>query len=242
MPNDADEYQRNSVDAQFHSRSSSSEEVTAKHASTNDEGKSNGEATTEYEGMEQSREMTPPPLPPRPNLDLLDERAQTKGSLRLPKRGSRPQLLSKATTALSYVGAGTQAHRDGQSMQSSPASRATSRRQSFVGRFASQNRSDGDDSNSIVSFAPTLGAAGDMESLLGDVATDQASPAWRSLSAQIERDDPFKHVTLEDDLYSLRIRHEFDELEAYVADSSNEGRQVSRSTRTIGSFNAQKIF
>lgn len=179
--------------------------------------------------MEQSQELTPPPLPPRPNLSLLNERSPTAGpgSLRLAKRGSRPHLQSQATTALSLAGVRTHSRAEVASIASSPASRAASRKPSFthLDRFvggANTSSSDNDDTASLRSYAPTLDARLDSESILGDVATGEASPAWRALSAQIERDDPFKVLDPDDALFSLQIQHEFDEIDAIDADGANE--------------------
>ncbi|GAB7363299.1 hypothetical protein MBLNU230_g3580t1 [Neophaeotheca triangularis] len=169
-----------------------------------------------------------PPLPPRQtNLDLLDDRAQNSGgSLKLPKRASRPQLLSKATTALSLADVHTQSRGDNSRTISSPVSKAASRKQSYshFARFGSE----GEDSASIKSYAPTLEVGLETESLLGDIDPKDAGPAWKSLSAQYEKDNPFEQVaTIEDDIFSLKVRHEFDELEDYDLDSTNEEALVS---------------
>ena len=183
------------------------------------------------ETSEQSRELTPPPLPPRPRkLDLLDDRPQTSGpgSLRLPKRSSRPQLQSRPTTALSLADVHTGHRLDSTSLQSSPASRAVSRQQSHshFGRF--KGNSETDDSASLKSYAPTLEVSHDTESLLGDVP-DEATSAWKAQSAQTERGDPFEQFEQEDDdQLDLAIRHEFDEPEPYRRDGSNEEALLSQ--------------
>jgi len=176
--------------------------------------------------LEQSRELTPPPLPPRPRLEVPGSRPPTSGpgSLRLSKRASRPQLLSQATTALSLADVHTQSRGDFSSIPSSPASRAVSRKHSFtrLDRFRGNSDSGGDDSGSLKSYAPTLDTRLDSESLLGDVRGEEASPAWRALSAQVEHDDPFETVPPEADLFSLQIQQEFDEVGSMVPDGSNE--------------------
>lgn len=225
MSNDADEVKNGagSGPSQPHQVIPDSEVA---HDSPNETTTSDEDAKSvdvEDAGMEESRELTPPPLPPRPNLDLLDDRAQLsgKGSLRVPKR---PQLLSKATTALSLAGTHAQIHQEDNSLRSSPTgSKNVSRKPSTIGRSSIQPKSDGDDSTSIKSFAPTLDQHGDLDSLFGDALLDQSGAAWKSLSAQVDREDPFKRMTLDDDLYSLRIRHEFDELDAYDPNGMNEG-------------------
>ncbi|KAK5129894.1 hypothetical protein LTR08_002730 [Meristemomyces frigidus] len=176
--------------------------------------------------MAQSRELTPPPLPPRPKLEVPNSRPPTSGSLRLSKRASRPQLLSQATTALSLADVHTQS-RGGQvsSGRGSTASGAASRKPSAsnFGRFLGNSDSGGDESTSLKSYAPTLDARLDNESLLGDVPdNDATTPAWRALSSQIERGDPFETVPQESDLETLRIQHEFDEIGSLDAEGTNE--------------------
>ena len=170
-----------------------------------------------------SRELTPPPLPPRP---VIHDRLQTAGagSLKLSKRGSRPQLLSSATTALSLAGVHTQSRLESGSVQSSPVSRAASRKQSFThfGRFAGSNASDVDDTTSVQSFAPTLDARLDGQSLLGDAQEDVGTPAWKALSAQIERQNPFDAVLAEEDLLSIQMDHELQDLDEVNDNASNE--------------------
>lgn len=178
--------------------------------------------------QERAGNHSTPPLPPRPaNLDLLDDRAQTSGgSLKLPKRASRPQLLSKATTALSLADVHTQSRVESSRASPSTASRAASRKQSFANfaRFGS----DAEDSASIKSYAPTLETGLETESLLEGVNKHATSAAWNALSANYEKDNPFEQVaTIEDDVFSLKVRHEFDELEDYDLDSTNEETLVS---------------
>lgn len=173
--------------------------------------------------MQVSRELTPPPLPPRP---FLSDRLQTSGagSLKLSKRSSRPQLVSQATTALSLADAHTQSRLEAGSIQSSPASRAVSRKHSLThfGRFVSTSASDADESGSLKSFAPTLDVRLDNESILGDVPEDTATPAWKALSAQVERGDPFDALLSEDDILSVQMEHEMQDLEEINDDGSNE--------------------
>ena len=172
--------------------------------------------------MEHSSELTPPPLPPRPGLS---DRLQTSGagSLRFSKQASRPQLQSQATTALSLADFHTQSHLEPTSLQSSPAGGAVSRNISFThfGRFASNTNSDVDDSASLKSFAPTLDVKLDGESLLGDVVGD-ATPAWKALSAQIERDNPFDAALTHDDVLNIQMQHEFSSLAPLDEDSADE--------------------
>lgn len=177
----------------------------------------------DFSTMEQSRELTPPPLPPRPGLM---ERPQTAGagSLRLSKRTSRPQLQSYATTALTLADVQTQSRIESSSINSSPASRAVSRKQSSsqLGRFASQANSDVDDSASLKSYGPTLDIKLDEESVLSEGIDEENTPAWKALSAQIERDDPFDAVLAEDDILISQMQNEFDILPQIDNDGSNE--------------------
>ncbi|KAK4612828.1 Vacuolar fusion protein MON1 [Fulvia fulva] len=182
-------------------------------------GEDNGNNTTQHasptrstkssQRLHQSQELTPPPLPPRPPTSHA-------GSLRLSKQSSRPQLLSPPTTALSSTNVHSVTRGDHESVQSSPTTgKALSRKHSFT-YFARLpgSGSEGDDSASIKSSMPTLDARVDNESILGDVAGGETSPAWKALSAQVERDDPFELLSPEDEALSEQVQHEFDEVEA----------------------------
>ena len=171
--------------------------------------------------MQQSRELTPPPLPPRPtNHDLLDGRPTTAdiGSLKLPKRTSRPQLQSHATTALSLTDIQMQSRGDNASAQSSPTSREPSQKRSLsrFGRF--KNNSETDDSASMQSYAPTLDVPYDNVSMLGD----EPSPAWKALNSQMSTVDPLELDEPFEDTLSERILLEFDDLDARAANGSND--------------------
>lgn len=165
--------------------------------------------------MVQSRELTPPPLPPRPPLSQA-------GSLRLSSRSSRPQLLSTPTTALSLADVHTQTHGDASSLQS-PSQRPVSRKHSYThfGRFVGNNHSsDGDDSASLRSYVPALDTHLDNESIVGDVGGDAS---WSGLNAEIvDAADPFEFCSPEDDILSEQIQHEFDELDSVNSNGSNE--------------------
>jgi vacuolar fusion protein MON1 len=182
------------------------------------------QAAVTEDAMAASTDLTPPPLPPRPRLDVPN-RTDTAGgsSLRLSKRASRPQLLSQATTALSLADVHTQSGGDSVSAQSSPRSRAVSRKHSLsqLGRFAGLSDSGGDDSASLKSYAPTLDVHLDGESLLGDMTKSELTPAYKALSAQIERDDPFETLS-EDDFFTSQMQHEFDDLDMLQTDGMNE--------------------
>jgi hypothetical protein len=173
--------------------------------------------------METSQEIRPP-LPPRPtNLDLLDERASS-GSMRLPKRmASRPNLQARPTTAVSLTDVHTTNNLgDHDSSTLALPSRPVSRKQSSatIDRFRSRVGSDAAETSSVRSYTNTVGTAAEMESLLGDPFP--TSPAWKSLSAQLEKENPMDHVFDEDDIFDLRMHHEFDELEEFRANGTNE--------------------
>ena len=180
-------------------------------------------SNTNDTAMDQSLELTPPPLPPRPGLG---ERPQTSsaGSLRLSKRASRPQLQSHATTAVSLADVHTQSHLETNSVQSSPASRAVSRKPSFthLGRFVSNVNSDADDSASLKSFAPTLDTQLDGESIIGDSGSRENSLAWKALSSQIDAGNAVEPVLVEDDALSVQMQNEFGDLDVITDDGSNE--------------------
>ena len=75
-----------------------------------------------------------------------------------------------------------------------------------------------------MSYAPTIGTSGDAESLLGDVlGVGQQSPAWRLLSSQTEKADPFSFLPFEDEEPTADFSREFDELGELDAQGDNEG-------------------
>ncbi|TKA78969.1 Vacuolar fusion protein MON1 [Cryomyces minteri] len=179
------------------------------------------------DGLELSRELTPPPLPPRPKKDnILDHGpASTYNSLHRPKTIGRPPLQSKATTALSLTDVHPRGPGDVIGAQSPGAvdgARSGRRGSSHPSHFVSRNNSEGDESASVKSYATTLDARADVESLLGQVSADPASPAWRMLNAQLDKPNPFENLSLEDEKFDVEFYHEFDELEEFRSDGSNE--------------------
>ena len=178
---------------------------------------------TTKDPLEVSRELTPPPLPPRPGLSPRPQ-TSSPGSFRLSKGTSRPTLLSHTTTAVSLADVHTQGRSDSASVRSPPASRAISRAQSFtqIGRYASGSNSDFDDSASLKSFAPTLDVQLEGESVQGDGESVEISPAWKALSAQVDRDDPFHAFLSEDDTLTTQMEQEFEPFVGMEKDGSNE--------------------
>ncbi len=172
-----------------------------------------------------------PPLPPRPgNLDILQEGNQsTGGTPQRPKQSARPNLQSTATTALSRTDIHTQSYPDG-SRETYAASAETTPPSKPAGVFGSIKRfkglsgSEGGDSASVKSYAPTLEAGGDAESLLGDVlGASQEIPAWKLLSTQYEAPDPFDSLMFEDNEATVDFYREFDELRGGESGEHNEG-------------------
>lgn len=173
-----------------------------------------------------------PPLPPRPtNVNLLREGSFSPGgSLRRLSKSPRPHLQSTATTALSRTDIHTQSYPDGSretfaaSVQKTPPSKAVAAFGS-IRRMQAVSDSEGGDSASVRSYAPTLETGGDVESLLGEVlGASQESPAWRLHNTQNEAPDPFESMTYEDDEVDVDFYREFDEIGAVAADGENEGK------------------
>lgn len=160
-----------------------------------------------------------PPLPPRPSLLKSGE-----------KPGSALSTIAKPTTALSSVDIQTLSFPDGtRGTFSTPASRAVSQSVSFSETSGGQSTptrkisrtGSFDDAASLMSYAPTLKANGDLMSLLDDGLNSQ-SPAWKLLSSQAESVNPFENIEFEDNSLS-NFEHEFDEIEPLDSKSGNEG-------------------
>lgn len=172
-----------------------------------------------------------PPLPPRPGtLDMLKEGNHgTGGTPQRTTHSARPNLQSTATTALSRTDIHTQAYSDG-SRETYAASAETTPPSKPVGVFGSIKRfkglsgSEGGDSVSVKSYAPTLEAGGDAESLLGEVlGASQETPAWKLLSTHYEAPDPFDSLMFEDNEATVDFYREFDELREGEFGDQNEG-------------------
>lgn len=150
-----------------------------------------------------------PPLPPRP----------------VPLSSGRPTLQSEATTQISSVDIQTLLFPDGsRGTFSTPATQTVS--ESFSGyntpsRKVSRTGSEIDDSASLMSYAPTLRANGDLASLLDDGLNAQ-SPAWRLLNTQSDTVGPFETIGFEDNSLA-DFEHEFDEINAVDTNGGNEG-------------------
>jgi len=185
--------------------------------------------TTDHAGSTMSEQEERPPLPPRPpTIDLLASgHAIPSSSLRVPKRSTRPQLQSQATTAISRTDIQTQSYPGGSRETYANSTKSTASGKSFrfdspIGQLWGQHTSEGDDSASLRSYAPTAG--GDVESLLGDVVgAGQQSPAWRLLSGHVEQADPCDCLPYDCEEPSADFSREFDELEGLDPEGDNEG-------------------
>lgn len=172
-----------------------------------------------------SREASPPPLPPRPrNIPLAHHVSSASLKSLRPSSGSaRPQLQSKATTALSLEGVQILTHGGSQADSSAtPGTRQVSA--SVAGYNISRSGSDIEDTPSVRSMMPVLDAGADMESILGEVLPDRPTSTWKTPFAPV---DPEKSgeasLFLDDDDFDRTFAHEFDELEEIKEDGSNEG-------------------
>jgi hypothetical protein len=175
----------------------------------------------------ESREGTPPPLPPRPTLlQTPNQRPHTSaGQLRPPRSSSRsrsasrPRLQSKATTAVSLAGVHSQSHGGEESYPATP----TSRQISFAGLRIGHSRhgSDAEDTASIMSYAPTLEAGVEVESMMGDVLQDRNTPGWTPITPR--KDLSEESLFPPDPDFEEAFEHEFDELDDITSDGLNEG-------------------
>ena len=166
-----------------------------------------------------SREGTPPPLPPRPQLGLLAARPSTSHS---PAAPSRPQLVSKPTT---HVALTTTQAIAGQTSDDSP-SPASSKPRNLPLNLSSHNTSDAEDSASVRSCAPT--ALGDGESILGEVLapnerSEQQKTLLRSLGHRFV-DTEALSLFPPDPHFEAAFETEFDSVDAMQPDGSNQGQ------------------
>ena len=136
-------------------------------------GSTSKEAASEY-AVQHPRESSPeyrqcPPLPPRPtNRSLLQESLpSTHGTSQRPRTASRPQLLSAATTAVSRTDINTQSFQDGSretfaAISPTPPHEKSPRNYGSIKMDKSKGpgRSEGGDSASVRSYAPTLETGG----------------------------------------------------------------------------------
>lgn len=171
-----------------------------------------------------SREGTPPPLPPRPAVDRTSNYRppSSAGSLRIPRGTLRSHSSARATTALSLADVHVQSNITHGENRTSP----TTRQFSFAGfrNVASRRGSMEDDTASVMSYAPTLQADGDMESMLGDVEHARATPGMKPLTPMTRGDGVVEEdIFPADPDFDEAYDHEFDELDDITSDGLNEG-------------------
>jgi len=190
-----------------------------KHISEQENDPETDISTTQPQDAEDKEERPPPP--PRPSLLKVAE---------------RPSLQAKATTAISSVDIQTLAFPDGtRGTFSTPASRSVSGATTASGtttpsRRVSRNGSEIDDLDaaSIMSFAPTLKANGDLASLL-DEGLNMQTPAWKSLSQQADTVNPFEMP----DALLANFENEFDEVEPVDSKGGNEGTYSHHASQIV---------
>jgi len=163
-----------------------------------------------------SSESTPPPLPPRPKHPDEGSLRVSRSPPKLPNE-PRPTLQSKPTTALSLTDIQTQSH--GLEEQTTSLGSRTLAYGGFR-RAVSKSGSDGDDSASVMSYAPTLEAGIDMESMLGDVLGDVSVRQLKSVTTP-QQDEKAEHLFAEDEDFEEAFEHEFDELDDITSDGLN---------------------
>lgn len=166
-----------------------------------------------------------PPLPPRPSRLQTAERPKTPGG---PKR---PALQSKPTTALSSVDIQTLSFPDGtRGTFSTPVSRTASEARPGHGatssissqiKITSREGSENDDTASLMSYAPTLKANGDLASLLDDRLNAQ-SPAWVLLNSQADHGELIDETVEFEDTSLANFDREFDEIGEVDSKGGNE--------------------
>ncbi len=179
-----------------------------------------------------SREGTPPPLPPRPQLGVptLSSRPASSHSVR--RAPSRPQLISKATTQLSVTN--TQAF--GSDPWDDSTSPASSKPRHVLPNQSPNATSDASDSASLRSYAPTIAEAG-CESILGEVTggmekSKQEETLLRSLGHRFEDAEAQSMFPPDPDLEASFDR-EFQDIDDMAADGSNEGQNGVQCGRAI---------
>ena len=162
---------------------------------------------------------SPLPLPHRPTIP------GGASSLRVPT-SSRPHLHTQATTAVSSIDIHTQTFHDGLRETSSSIRPSASHDHGLSGeisRHLDRSGSETGDTSSLRSYAPTLSAVEDVESLLGEVLDAGHSPAWKMREMQRESETPIEAISEEDKQLEASFVREFDELPDLADDGSNEG-------------------
>lgn len=184
----------------------------------------NASRSPSYSGVSSpSREGTPPPLPPRPQLGIPAFSSRPTSSHSIARAPSRPQLVSKATTQLSVTN--TQAF--GNDSLDDSASQASSKPRHVLPNLPSNTTSDADDSASVKSFTPTIAGG---ESIIGEIMgvtekSKQEETLLRSMGHRFEHADSQNMFPPDPDFESSFDR-EFEDVDDMAADGSNEGQRI----------------
>lgn len=180
-----------------------------------------------------SKEEELPPLPPRPPQKVSNAPPAIFPSTKAP---TRPRLQSTATTAVSRTDIHTQSFQDGSRETSTAPKQHSPPTRSWTG-WGSIRRlkiQDGDDSASIRSYAPTLEAGGDVESLLGDVLGPEPTSGWNILNGQLEETELQQRDIADNEVVLHDFDQEFDEIECLDSSGNNEGKSESEGLRQQG--------
>ncbi|KAI4097906.1 MAG: hypothetical protein LQ348_004942 [Seirophora lacunosa] len=184
------------------------------------------ELPEEVEGNDTFEAEQPPPLPPRPGRANLLRRTSSVAPAAFPstQASARPRLQATATTAVSRTDIHTQSFQDGSRETSTTSTQRSPSTRAWTGWGSTRRLKihDGDESASIRSYAPTQEAAGDAESLLGDVLGSEQTSGWNILSKQLEG-TVFQLADAPDDEEILHdFDHEFDEVDSLDSSADNE--------------------
>ncbi|KAI1810051.1 vacuolar fusion protein MON1 [Poronia punctata] len=182
-----------------------------------------GEDASPSSGVNHGEER-PPPLPPRPSQQTI------------PK--DRPAMMSRpttASTALSSMNIQTLSFPDGSRGTFSTAAENPTveetptpprgRALSVMGlrSFGTARKQDPEDSMSVMSFAPTVRPAGDLDSLVDEDMTKK-SPAWLLLRSQSAAVLPFESIRAKENVNLAAFEQEFDDIPDESEDWSDGDR------------------
>ncbi|KAI4227277.1 MAG: hypothetical protein L6R36_002546 [Xanthoria steineri] len=179
-----------------------------------------------------SNEEKPPPLPPRPARADSHYQAPVVGpaGLRAPPSTARPRLQATATTAVSRTDIHTHSYQDG-SRETYAALKQSSPPPTSWGGWSSIKRlksQEASDSASIRSYAPTLGTAGDVDSLLGGFSGQEQTSGWNIFNAQLKETGLQHGDVFEEDMVLENFDQEFDEIDALEGEDKTEEKLLSR--------------
>lgn len=185
----------------------------------------NEEKPSTPKSRSESLETARPPLPPRPKtVGAQDEEATSPtGSPRLARLGSKQNLQSSATTALSLADISTQIFPDGsRETHSSTPDKASNLQdvmpKASISRMTSRRGSESGETASIRSYIPNAVAAGDLESIFGDFP---GRAGWNS--AVTDNFDSFDLAEFQDEDTDFDFSDEFEPIGQLDTDGYNEG-------------------